>query len=142
MALHASSLVGTLRPTLAPTVVYILCLARSHWQRVGAGACDEDLGLNLTKRGLAVPAAADSERPASGVAAASGPELGRIPADRPGHWQKRQGLRVHPCRAGLLPVRRPGGAGWNLKLPVLAALWYYKWFMLFMSLDMPDEGTR
>jgi hypothetical protein len=21
-------------------------------------------------------------------------------------------------------------------------LWYCKWFMLFMSLDMPDEGTR
>jgi hypothetical protein len=84
VALHASSFVGTLQPTLAPTVMYILCLARSHWQRVGAGACDEDLGLNLTKRGLAVPAAADSEWPASGVAAASGPELGRIPADRPG----------------------------------------------------------
>jgi hypothetical protein len=67
VALRAYSFVGTLQPTLAPTVVYILCL-RDH--SVGGGACGGDLGLNLTKRGLAVPAAADrdSKWPASGVA--------------------------------------------------------------------------
>ncbi len=24
----------------------------------------------------------------------------------------------------------------------LISIWYCKWFMLFMTLDMPDEGTR
>jgi hypothetical protein len=99
--------------------MYILCLARSYWQRlgVGAGACDEDLGLNLTKRGLAVPVAADSERPASGMAAASGPELGRIPADRPGrHWQRPQGTPL--AKLSLGPCAARGGAGRNPKLAV------------------------
>jgi hypothetical protein len=24
----------------------------------------------------------------------------------------------------------------------LISIWYCNWFMLFMTLDMPDEGTR
>ena len=71
--------------------------------------------MNLTKRGLAVPAAADrdSKLPARGVAAASGPELGRIPADRPG----RQGtplakLSFCQCAARAGPA---GTSGWQCR---------------------------
>jgi hypothetical protein len=65
--------------------------------------------LNLTKRGLAVPAAADSEWPASGVAAASGPELGRIPADHPGR-QRPQGTPLARLSFGQCAARA-GPAG-------------------------------
>ncbi len=30
----------------------------------------------------------------------------------------------------------------ELYLVRLISVWYCNWFMLFMTLDMPDEGTR
>jgi hypothetical protein len=30
----------------------------------------------------------------------------------------------------------------QVSLVRLISIWYCNWFMLFMTLDMPDEGTR
>ncbi len=35
-----------------------------------------------------------------------------------------------------------GTSYWGVYLVRLISIWYCNWFMLFMTLDMPDEGTR
>ena len=45
----------------------------------------------------------------------------------------------------LTTSRSPGGRAdqpRSVYLVRLISIWYCNWFMLFMSLDMPDEGTR
>ncbi len=39
-------------------------------------------------------------------------------------------------------VEFKGGSIARVKTVRLISIWYCKWFMLFMTLDMPDEGTR
>ncbi len=118
MALRASSFVGTLQPTRAPTVMYMLsrCLARSYGQRRGLR---RGPWFEPHQAGSSSTRGRDSERPASGVAAASGPELGRnlklaVPAPAPA-WQAARvarPLRV-PCGAMMMwpPPAGPGSVG-------------------------------
>ncbi len=96
-----------------------------------------------------------------GPYAASGPIAGPI---LPGRLSRHLDLDYHrDLRLRLVvPLRPPAGrqrslearrGGWAVHgrldrsqsrivyLVRLISIWYCKWFMLFMTLDMPDEGT-
>ncbi len=45
-------------------------------------------------------------------------------------------LYVRHCQLKLISRER------IVYLVRLISIWYCKWFMLFMTLDMPNEGTR
>jgi hypothetical protein len=80
------------------------------------------------------------------------------------HWHDRpKAVRVKPCHhsfdAGLREMEEVAASAlamvppphcdtdqsrivYLVRLISTHRIWYCKWFMLFMTLDMPDEGTR
>jgi hypothetical protein len=64
-----------------------------------------------------------------------------------GYFGPRQCVRSSPLLSISLSVAALGSdfdtdQSRSVYLVRLISIWYCNWFMLFMTLDMPDEGTR
>ncbi len=60
------------------------------------------------------------------------------PGPGPGNERTAQALRPHAGSGSDFDTDQSR----NVYLVRLISIWYCNWFMLFMTLDMPDEGTR